>query len=287
MLKVLLIVVQGKPEGKTIPITGPRFVIGRGVDCHLRPNSEEVSRNHAEIVVTETEAVVRDLGSRNGTRINGKLLTGSHRLKSGELLQVGPLTFAIAIQGATPEAESLPRQPGAAAAPAARAASLDDVPHDQIEAWLVSDRSNPTPDRPSGVYDGDTLTLEAYKELATPKPDAGASSSTPAEAKSTAPPARAAGEAGPVSFEEHLEGIERLPEGMGDEPTGLDAEHEEEEEKEGVTDEFEDESNPFYMAKKAAAAAESAATKKPSYNDSSEAASDILKKMLERRRAPR
>jgi pSer/pThr/pTyr-binding forkhead associated (FHA) protein len=279
MLKILLIVVQGKPEGKTIPITGPRFVIGRGVDCHLRPNSEEVSRNHAEIVVTETEAVVRDLGSRNGTRVNGKLLSGAHRLKSGELLQVGPLTFAIAIQGAIPEVEQAAKLPGAPVA-TARAASLDDVPHDQIEAWLVSDRSNPTPDRPSGVYDGDTLTLEAYNELSTTRPG-DSSAKPPSEAESETRSTLS-------SFEEQLEGIERLPEGTGDDDSvGPVEEIEEESEKEDVTDEFVDENNPFYVAKKAAAAAESAAAKKPSYNDSSEAARDILKKMLERRRAPR
>ncbi len=164
MLKVLLIVVQGKPEGKSIPLTGPVFRIGRGPDCHLRPNSEEISRNHAQITTTETDAILVDLGSRNGTRINGKPITGPHKLRSGELLQIGPLTFAIAIQGAS--AASAPAtQPGSpTAASGARPASLDDVPQDQIEAWLVSDRRKPTPDRPSGVYDGDTLTIDAYKE---------------------------------------------------------------------------------------------------------------------------
>ncbi len=154
MLKVLLIVVQGKPEGKSIPLTGPVFRIGRGPDCHLRPNSEEISRNHAQITLTDTDAILVDLGSRNGTRINGKPITEPHKLRSGELLQVGPLTFAIAIQGAT----------NAATPSAHRPASLDDVPQDQIEAWLVSDRGKPTPDRPSAVYDGDTLTIDAYKE---------------------------------------------------------------------------------------------------------------------------
>src|SRR3982074_429446 len=101
-MKVQLIVVQGKPEGKIIPLGGPRFKIGRGETCHLRPNSEMVSREHAEFVVEAETGLVRDLGSRNGTLVNGKALTEDCTLKNGDLVQVGPLTFAVSIQGAAP-----------------------------------------------------------------------------------------------------------------------------------------------------------------------------------------
>lgn len=278
MLKVLLIVVQGKPEGKTIPITGPVFRIGRGLDCHLRPNSEEVSRAHTEITLTDTEAIVRDLGSRNGTRVNGKMLDGSHTLKSGELLQIGPLTFAIAIQGA-PVAVAAPaeRPSGAIAASATgRPGSPDDLPPDQIDAWLVADNANPTPDRPSGVYDGDTLTLESYREAIKP----GSTSAMPTQ------PAESS------SFDAYLDNIEHLPEGAGDAEMGSFDESEEEEAGEAVNelpDEFVDESNPFFAAKKAAAAAAATteADAKKKYEDTSQAANDILNKMMQRRRMPR
>ena len=80
-MKVQLIVVQGKPEGKVIPLVGPVFKIGRGETCHLRPNSERVSREHAEFTVTGDKVVVRDLGSRNGTLVNGKALNQPCTLK--------------------------------------------------------------------------------------------------------------------------------------------------------------------------------------------------------------
>ena len=283
MVKVLLIVVQGKPEGKTIPITGDVFRVGRGLDCHLRPNSEEVSREHAEITLSETEAVVRDLGSRNGTWVNGQLLKGPHKLSSGELLKIGPLTFAVAIQG-LPEGQPVAAGAGGPSpAAATRRASLDDVPPDQIDAWLVSDQSKPTPDRPSGVYDGETLTLEAYRSG---KP--GSSGSVPAKAK-VEPPA-------PVvpNFEAQLEGIEMLPEGAGDAVDEGDQETGEEGEGGAAgggtgsgEQEMMDESNPFYAAKKAAEDAKGGEPEKVQYKDSSDAASDILRKMLDRRRAPR
>src|SRR3954453_7630952 len=97
-MKVQLIVVQGKAEGKTIPLTGPVFRIGRGETCHLRPNSERVRREHAEFTVSADHVVVRDLGSRNGTLVNGRALTQPYILKDRDLVQVGPLTFASALE---------------------------------------------------------------------------------------------------------------------------------------------------------------------------------------------
>src|SRR5262249_27511970 len=153
-------------EGKQIPLAGPRFKIGRGETCHLRPNSELVSREHAEFQITADQVTVRDLGSRNGTLVNGKALTEPFVLKNGDLVQVGPLTFAVSIQGAP------------AAKAGAKAPSLDEAGHDEIESWLIADNANPTPDRPSGVYGGETLTIKAFKEgTADPKEKDGPSDS--------------------------------------------------------------------------------------------------------------
>ena len=118
-MKVQLVVVRGKPEGKVIPLVGPNFKIGRGETCHLRPNSEQVSREHAEFTISGESVVVRDLGSRNGTLVNGKALTTEAcRLKDRDLVQVGPLTFAVAILDAAATAAK------AAASAAARQAGF-------------------------------------------------------------------------------------------------------------------------------------------------------------------
>ena len=312
MIKALLIVVQGKPEGKTIPLVGPVFKVGRNADCHLRPSSDLISREHAEFTVNDEGVTLRDLGSRNGTILNGRNVTGTVTLKSGDLIQIGSLTFALAIQGAAP---AKPTDGSPSAKP-----SLDEVPHDQIDSWLIADNVRPTPDRPSGVYDGDTLTLNAYnagksnpaaKVLApdpAPAQPVAAAAAAPAPAPAAAPavantpppkpkPAPVAANASAVSqksIEEILESIEQLPEGAGDgEGDGGalasalgedDAEGGEEANgSDSVEEEFLDPTNPFYAAKKGGAAAAEAA--KPSYKDSSDAASAILRKMLERRRA--
>lgn len=159
MIKVQLIVVQGKPEGKTIPLTVPTFQIGRDPTCHLRPSSDQVSRKHAEISITSDAVILKDLGSRNGTQLNGRTLASPARLKSGDLIKIGHLTFAVSIQGA-PAATQAPSGRPMATVPT----SLDEVPQEEVESWLIADHERPVPDRPSGVYDGDTITINAYKE---------------------------------------------------------------------------------------------------------------------------
>jgi pSer/pThr/pTyr-binding forkhead associated (FHA) protein len=242
-MKVQLIVVQGKPEGKTIPLQGPTFKIGRGENCNLRPNSEQVSREHSEFSITAEGVTIRDLGSRNGTLVNGKALTAPCALKDRDLIQVGPLTFAISIQGVpTPVAQMPAKAPKQAASP-------DDISHADIESWLIADDKNPTPERPSGVYGGDTQTFTAYTTMGNSAPQ----SDSPAESK---------GQQGPPPADES--------EPENEVETVSDDE---------VTEEFVDESNPFHKPKKPQAPV------KPTSKDSSDAASDILRKMMERRRS--
>jgi pSer/pThr/pTyr-binding forkhead associated (FHA) protein len=264
-MKAQLIVVQGKPEGKTIPLALPQFKIGRGEGCQLRPNNDQVSREHAMFEVASDSVFVKDLGSRNGTELNGKKLTAheSTRLKNGDLVKVGPLTFAVTIEGAVEATSQVP------SAPAKRVmTSLDDVNHDDIGSWLVSDASKEPPERPSGVYGGETLTIESFK--AKDKP---ASKATIPVSKAPVPEPEPEPEPETVEQEtepfEESDGIEDLSEQVE-----LEAE---------MPEEFMDESNPFYVKK--AKANPSAAPAKESQKDSSDAAHDILRRMMDRRKA--
>ena len=67
--------------------------------------------------MTAGQVVVRDLGSRNGTLVNGKALTHPHVLKDRDLVQVGPLTFAVAIEDAVHEMGTGSSMPVVVAAP--------------------------------------------------------------------------------------------------------------------------------------------------------------------------
>jgi predicted component of type VI protein secretion system len=275
-MKVQLVVVRGKPEGKVIPLVGQSFKIGRGETCHLRPNSEQVSREHAEFTINGDTVSVRDLGSRNGTLVNGKALTADAcRLKDRDLVQVGPLTFAVAILGVPAPAA----RPAASPAPP-KPASPDDVSGDDIDSWLIGPNSASTADQPTAVYGGDTITIAAFKDAsaAPPKPAAVA---VPAQ-----PPS--------VSDDEYERQPDDETEEESDEPFDQDEEEEEtvDEGESGPADEipeeFLDPSNPFYAAKKAQKEqAKQTGPVKEVYKDTSDAASDILRRLMERRRAER
>lgn len=92
-LKVAL----GTNAGKEIRLLGPKFLIGRAEDCHLRPKSDLISRHHCVLLLEEQGLTVRDLGSRNGTLVNGQRVSGECELKTGDNLEVGPLKFEVSV----------------------------------------------------------------------------------------------------------------------------------------------------------------------------------------------
>jgi len=94
-MDVKLVVLGGKHPGQVIAVHGPEFLVGRAPECRLRPNSDMVSRRHCVITITEGRATIRDLGSRNGTIIDGQKIVGEHELHTGEKLKVGPLEFEV------------------------------------------------------------------------------------------------------------------------------------------------------------------------------------------------
>jgi len=76
---------------------GPgRYIVGRDDDVAicLRHDST-VSRRHAEVVVTPAEVQVVELGSTNGTRINGARLTGGAPLRPGDVIEFGSSRFTL------------------------------------------------------------------------------------------------------------------------------------------------------------------------------------------------
>jgi hypothetical protein len=103
---------------------GPRFRIGRADDCQLVFHGESallVSGRHAEIELSTAGTLVSDLGSTNGTFVNGMRLDGSARLEAGDVIQLGqagPRLQVIAIE--LPCVPTAPRNdPRANPAPAA------------------------------------------------------------------------------------------------------------------------------------------------------------------------
>lgn len=103
MLQAELRVVGGKHHNHVIPLSTPKFLIGREHDCQLRPNSESVSRHHCVFTVDDFTVRVRDLGSTNGTLVNDEAIKGQVVLQSGDKITVGKLEFFVEIH--EPDAE--------------------------------------------------------------------------------------------------------------------------------------------------------------------------------------
>jgi FHA domain-containing protein/uncharacterized protein DUF1707 len=89
------------------PGSGVRFTIGRTRDCDLCLTDLSVSRMHALLVRREDGWVLSDLGSHNGTRLNGWLVREPVPVNAGDRLEFGSMAFII--QG-DPAAE--PPEPG-------------------------------------------------------------------------------------------------------------------------------------------------------------------------------
>ncbi len=81
-------IIQGRDRGSRFELDKPLLSIGRDVKNDIRLEDTEISRRHAELHKTETGYQVLDLGSSNGTFINGVAIS-SHELASGDQLLLG------------------------------------------------------------------------------------------------------------------------------------------------------------------------------------------------------
>lgn len=98
-MDVKFLVVQGKARGQHLLFPDGEFLFGRGPECHVRPDSEWVSRQHCLLHIKGDDISLRDLGSTNGTLVNGVRVVGSRDLHIGDQVQIGPLVFQVAVDG--------------------------------------------------------------------------------------------------------------------------------------------------------------------------------------------
>ncbi|MEX0642771.1 MAG: FHA domain-containing protein [Pirellulales bacterium] len=100
---------DGSGEARRVTIENCPFRLGRAETADLRVESVEVSREHAEIFERNGVWIVRDLGSTNGTHVNGKSIKET-LLSDGDLLKVAEteLTF---IASATSQFQRMVTQP--------------------------------------------------------------------------------------------------------------------------------------------------------------------------------
>jgi hypothetical protein len=76
-------------EGKTTVLPREGGVIGRSRDCEVVLADQNVSRHHAEVRPSGGSWIVKDLGSTNGVKVNGRRIQGPQSLKRGDAIELG------------------------------------------------------------------------------------------------------------------------------------------------------------------------------------------------------
>ena len=123
-MQTKLIVASGKSAGRAIAIKRSPLLIGRAEECDVRPLSEDVSRRHCAVHVGPADVWAEDLGSRNGTFVNGVRIKEKTKVSDGDVIRVGSLELKLSC-----------------AKPAAAGAE------DDVSKWLMAD------DAPAGMFD--------------------------------------------------------------------------------------------------------------------------------------
>jgi DNA-binding response OmpR family regulator len=83
-----LIIQEGQGAGRSWLIGKEGVTIGRGEDCDVVLMERQVSRYHARIRRTDSQYILEDLGSKNGTYVNGRQVTGPYTLQDGDEIQI-------------------------------------------------------------------------------------------------------------------------------------------------------------------------------------------------------
>lgn len=91
-----LVIVRGPQSGEVFVLDIPEITIGRDPSCEVFLNDRTVSRRHAHLSLRDGKAFVEDLGSLNGTWVDGAIVS-SGELHSGSSLQIGTFKMVLNI----------------------------------------------------------------------------------------------------------------------------------------------------------------------------------------------
>jgi pSer/pThr/pTyr-binding forkhead associated (FHA) protein len=143
--KACLLVLTGEAEGAVFLIDRRAVLIGRSAEAHVRINEQGISTEHALLEIDGDTSTLLDLGSTNGTFVNGQRIESKVVLASGDSLQMGSTVFLFAasdaalpqgtIQLVRPE---MPELVGPTIPPTARRPSRILVPASESQSGSIS-----------------------------------------------------------------------------------------------------------------------------------------------------
>ena len=135
-----LVFIDRNFAGKVYPLSIEKTTVGRGDENVLVIRDSSLSARHCEILVNGPEVIVRDLGSRNGTMVAGRLLKNQQTaVKSGQIVRFGLVDARLEIENMEWEDETSPES-----------AVFD---HRKVMREQRRARNNPAPADPSAKLD--------------------------------------------------------------------------------------------------------------------------------------
>jgi len=110
-----VVVLEGPHAGTYFALKDEKSAIGRATECAVRLDDQSVSRHHAELTRTETGWMIRDLGSKNGTFVNGSVVTDYVVIGHKDIIKTGIYLLRLVTQPVSVEEEmALPPEIAAA-----------------------------------------------------------------------------------------------------------------------------------------------------------------------------
>jgi|GEM_PF-6465668 len=114
MSSKLSIIFQTPPlKGLDFPLTKPRVTIGRDPNNDIVIDHIEVSRKHAVIEVNDSLVMITDIGSLNGTYVDGKQINAATELLPGQVIEVSEAVRFILMEQDSPAEKTAMLEPGA------------------------------------------------------------------------------------------------------------------------------------------------------------------------------
>ncbi|MCA9174700.1 MAG: FHA domain-containing protein [Planctomycetales bacterium] len=81
--------------GDPIPLLAKKLMVGRRENCEIVLRFNNVSANHCQLFIDSGYWFVKDMGSRNGTKVNGRRISGRKRLDPGDTISIAKHSYEV------------------------------------------------------------------------------------------------------------------------------------------------------------------------------------------------
>ena len=110
-----------------IALQRPVLLIGRHPECDVRIDLPKISRRHCCLALAYDRVLIRDLGSHNGLRVNGRLVEEA-RLHAGDEVAIGPVIYRLEVEAVRPSPAAPNSPPARPPSPSQKVAERSPVP---------------------------------------------------------------------------------------------------------------------------------------------------------------